>query len=97
MPEPTSGRKFGDIQTEMCGKEAAKSALRQFDGMHLLPVVSPGGTNALIMSHAGGSGYAVTNLVLTFDDAATNSLPSTGAITTGTYKPTYYSPPLKFP
>ena len=21
MPEPTSGRKFGDIQTEMCGKE----------------------------------------------------------------------------
>jgi hypothetical protein len=60
-------------------------------------VTAPGGTNALIMSHAGGSGYAVTNLVLTFDDAATNSLPSTGAITTGTYKPTYYSPPLKFP
>jgi len=45
------------------------------------------------MAHAGGNGYGVTNLVLTFDDAATNSLPSSGAITNGTYKPTRYSAP----
>ena len=60
-------------------------------------VTVPGGTNTLIMAHAGGNGYGVTNLVLTFDDAATNSLPSTGAITNGTYKPTSYAAPSKFP
>ena len=60
-------------------------------------VTVPGGTNTLLMSHAGGNGYGVTNIVLTFDDAATNSLPSSGALTTGTNKPTGYSPPNKFP
>jgi len=60
-------------------------------------VTAPAGTNTLIMAHAGGNGYGVTNLVLTFDDAATNSLPSSGAITNGTYKPTRYSAPPKFP
>lgn len=60
-------------------------------------VVAPAGPNTLIMSHAGGHGYGVTNLVLTFDDAATNSLPFVGAITNGTYKPTATNPPAKFP
>ena len=60
-------------------------------------VTAPAGTNTLIMSHAGGNGYGATNLVLTFDDGATNSLPQTGGITNGNYKPTSYSPPNKFP
>ncbi len=60
-------------------------------------VTAPAGTNTLIMSHAGGSGFGATNLVLTFDDAATNSLPLSGAITNGVYKPTATNPPNKFP
>jgi len=60
-------------------------------------VTAPAGTNTLIMSHTGGNGFGVTNLVLTFDDAATNSLPSSGAITSGTNRPTRYTPPNSFP
>ena len=60
-------------------------------------VTAPAGTNTLIMSHTGGNGFGVTNLVLTFDDTATNSLPSSGAITSGTNRPTRYTPPNSFP
>ena len=59
-------------------------------------VASPNGTNTLLMSHVGGDGYSATNLVLTFDDAA-GSLPFTGAITNGTYKPTSTNQPNTFP
>ena len=59
-------------------------------------VVSPSGTNTLLMSHVGGDGYSATNLVLTFDDAAA-SLPFAGAITNGTYKPTSTNQPNAFP
>jgi hypothetical protein len=59
-------------------------------------VTSPSGTNTLLMSHVGGDGYSATNLVLTFDDAA-GSLPFTGAITNGTYKPTSTNQPNTFP
>ena len=59
-------------------------------------VTAPSGTNALIMSHVGGNGYGVTNLVLTFDDAS-NSLPLSGAIISGTYRPTATNSPNKFP
>jgi hypothetical protein len=59
-------------------------------------VTSPNGTNTLLMSHVGGDGYSATNLVLTFDDAAV-SLPFAGAITNGTYKPTYTNQPNAFP
>jgi hypothetical protein len=58
-------------------------------------VVSPAGQDTLLMSHAGnGSASKVT---LTFDDAATNSLPSSGVLTTGTNKPTAYPPTTVFP
>ena len=60
-------------------------------------VVSPAGTNALIMANAGG-GFSVTNLVLTFDDA-TNfpSLPFNSRLATGTNKPTAFFPVIQFP
>ncbi len=60
-------------------------------------VVAPAGTNTLIMAHAGQNGYGATNLVIIFDNAATNKLPSTGYITNGTYKPTQIAPPYSFP
>jgi uncharacterized repeat protein (TIGR01451 family) len=55
-------------------------------------LVSPSGANVLLMSHAG-SGRSVTNLTLTFDDAASDTLPQSSTITSGTYRPTAYNGP----
>ncbi len=52
-------------------------------------LVGPTGTSLLMMSDAG-SGNLITNVTLTFDDAAANSLPFSSQITNGTYKPTNY-------
>ncbi|MGH7953438.1 MAG: Calx-beta domain-containing protein, partial [Limisphaerales bacterium] len=54
-------------------------------------LVSPAQQDTLIMSHAGAQN-AVKNVTLTFDDAATNSLPQNGALTSGTNRPTQYPP-----
>jgi uncharacterized repeat protein (TIGR01451 family) len=59
-------------------------------------LVSPSGSNVLVMSHTGGA-YAVTNLDLVFDDAATVSLPNYGLIINGTYKPSSYEGPVTLP
>ena len=59
-------------------------------------VVSPGTSNTLVMAHAGG-GFNANHLTLTFDDAATNSLPQNGTIVSGTNKPTQYYPVSNFP
>ena len=59
-------------------------------------LVSPAGTNVLVMSHTGG-GHAVTNINLTFDDAATATLPNYDPITSGTYKPSNYEGPVALP
>lgn len=53
-----------------------------------LLLVGPGGQRVLLMSDTGGTSQAVSNVNLTFDDAAAGSLPAAGAIATGTYKPT---------
>ncbi|MGA9768898.1 MAG: HYR domain-containing protein [Blastocatellia bacterium] len=50
-------------------------------------LVGPGGQNAIIMSDVGGS-IAVSGVTLTLDDAAANSLPDTGPLVSGTFKPT---------
>ena len=55
----------------------------------------PGGQSTLLMSHAGNG--SVSKITLTFDDAATNSLPSGAVLTTGTNKPTAYSTTTIFP
>ncbi len=59
-------------------------------------LVSPSGSNVLVMSHTGG-GYAVTNVNLVFDDAATVSLPNNNLITNGNYKPSSYQGPVALP
>jgi uncharacterized repeat protein (TIGR01451 family) len=59
-------------------------------------LVSPSGSNVLVMSHCGG-GYAIANVNLVFDDAATVSLPNYGLITNGTYKPSSYEGPVALP
>ncbi len=51
---------------------------------------SPAGQELIIMGHTGGP-YGVTNLTLTFDDAATQSLP-TIQLSSGVYQPTDYPP-----
>jgi len=56
---------------------------------------SPSGQELIVMGHAGGP-YSVSNLTLTFDDAATQSLPA-GQLVSGTYLPTDYPPADLFP
>lgn len=62
---------------------------------HTLPrdidvlLVSPNGKSSVLLSDAGN--LAITNVNLTFADSAATSVPSSGAITSGAYKPTDYS------
>ncbi len=52
-------------------------------------LVGPQGQRAVVMSETGGqSKYSVTNLTLTFDDDATNSLPVYTSLVSGSFKPT---------
>ncbi len=51
-------------------------------------LVSPSGQGIVLMSDAGGA--AVNDVTLTFSDAAVPSLPASGAIASGTYKPTNF-------
>ena len=53
-------------------------------------VVSPAGTNLVVMSDAGdvNSLTFASNATLTFDDAASGPLPQSGSVPTGSYQPT---------
>jgi subtilisin-like proprotein convertase family protein len=53
-------------------------------------LVSPSGQNLLVMADTGG-GFAVTNVTLTFDDAAAASLAEHAQIVSGTYKPSAFN------
>ncbi len=59
-------------------------------------LVSPAGTNVMLMSHAGG-GHAITNVNVTFADSATGMLPANDSITSGTYQPSSYPPSVALP
>jgi uncharacterized repeat protein (TIGR01451 family) len=60
-------------------------------------LVNPAGSSTLLMSHNGGA-YSITNVTLTFDDAATTSLPdNTARITTSTNRPSRFTPSVTFP
>jgi hypothetical protein len=59
-------------------------------------LVSPAQQTTLFMAHAGGQN-AISNVTVTFDDAASTSLPQNGQIISGTNKPTAYLPVPVFP
>jgi hypothetical protein len=59
-------------------------------------LVAPNQFDTLVMAHAGGQN-AINHVTITFDDAATNSLPQFGQITNGVYRPTGYQPVPNFP
>jgi hypothetical protein len=59
-------------------------------------LVSPAQQTTLFMAHAGGQNF-ITNVTLTFDDAASTSLPQSGQIISGTNKPSAYLPVPVFP
>jgi glucose/arabinose dehydrogenase/subtilisin-like proprotein convertase family protein len=58
-------------------------------------LVGPAGQKMTVMSDAGTGGF--NNINLTFVDSATGSLPQTGSLKTGTYKPTDYPPTTSYP
>ena len=59
-------------------------------------LVGPAGQKVVLMSDAG-SGISVANLNLTFDDAASSTLPELTTILDGTFRPTDYAPGDSFP
>jgi hypothetical protein len=59
-------------------------------------LVGPTGGKTLLMANAGGSS-SLNNVILTFDDAATNSLPDATTFGSGSYKPTSYGALPPFP
>jgi len=52
-------------------------------------LVSPDGTNRIIMSDAGGQAD-IANVTLTLDDEAATAIPESGTLTTGSYRPANY-------
>ena len=60
-------------------------------------LVAPNAQDTLLMAHVGTIGISASHITLTFDDAAANSLTNSGAITSGTNKPTAYPPLPLFP
>jgi uncharacterized repeat protein (TIGR01451 family) len=59
-------------------------------------LVSPAGQELVLMEHTGGP-HAVSNLVLTFDDAATQSLSTSNQSFSGTYLVSEFAPFDAFP
>lgn len=59
-------------------------------------LVSPAGTQLVLLSDAGGN-YSITNATLTFSGAATALVPNASRIASGTYLPTDYPPADVFP
>ena len=57
------------------------------DDLELL-LVSPGGSNYVLLSDAGGTASPVSNLALTFSDAAASFVPDAGPMSAGAFKPT---------
>jgi uncharacterized delta-60 repeat protein len=90
------------ISVSGVGHTLVKSTVTLTNLSHTYPqdvdalTVSPSQKSTLIMSLAGAS-YTVNHITVTFDDAASNSLPFSSVITNGVYKPTALSPVVNFP
>lgn len=58
-------------------------------------LVGPGGQSMILMSDAGSGFFTpISNVTLTFDDAATQDLPNSDTIVSGTYRPTNHGSAL---
>ena len=60
-------------------------------------LLAPNAQDTLLMAHVGTIGISASHITLTFDDAAASYLTNSGAITSGTNKPTAYPPLPLFP
>jgi uncharacterized delta-60 repeat protein len=87
-----SGVSGSVVKTTLIWANVSHSSPADIDAL----LVAPNQLDTLFMAHAGGQN-AINNVTLTFDDAATNSLPHFGQITNGVYKPTGYLPVPSFP
>ena len=84
-----------NVVTGLAGRVVTKATVTLQGLSHTFPsdvsilLVGPQGQMAILMSEVGGQQkYSVTNLTLTLDDNATNSLPVYTTLTSGTFKPT---------
>ena len=87
-PSPISVSGLGNV---------TRATVTLFNLSHTYPadlemlLVGPGGQSILLMSDAGG-GLPISNVTLTFDDAAGALLPGSTQIFSGTYKPSDFPP-----
>lgn len=84
-----------NVVTGLVGRVVTKATVTLQGFSHTFPsdvsvlLVGPQGQMAILMSEVGGQQkYSVTNLTLTLDDNATNSLPVYTSLASGTFKPT---------
>ena len=84
-----------NIVTGLAGQLVTKATVTLNGFSHLFPsdvdilLVGPQGQKAILMANVGGQDkFSVTNLTLTLDDDATNSLPIYTNLVSGTFKPT---------
>lgn len=84
-----------NLVTGLAGRVITRATVTLQGLSHTFPsdvsmlLVGPQGQMAILMSEVGGQQrYSVTNLTLTLDDDAANSLPVYTSLTSGTFKPT---------
>jgi subtilisin-like proprotein convertase family protein len=84
-----------NLVTGLAGRVVTRVTVTLHGLSHTFPsdvsilLVGPEGQMAILMSEVGGQEkYSVTNLTLTLDDDATNSLPVYTSLTSGQFKPT---------
>jgi subtilisin-like proprotein convertase family protein len=97
MTPPTAATPYPSSITVsgFAGQVVTKATVTLFGFTHGFPsdadmlLVGPQGQKTIVMANAGGQNkYSVTNLVLTFDDDATSTLPIYSQLVSGTFKPT---------
>lgn len=94
-PSPASPYPSSLSVTGLAGLVVAKATVTLRGLSHTFPsdigilLVGPQGQESILMSQTGGQDkLSVTNLTLTLDDAATNSLPIYTKLVSGTFQPT---------
>jgi subtilisin-like proprotein convertase family protein len=94
-PTPATPYPSSITVTGFAGQAVTKATVTLFGLTHGFPsdadllLVGPQGQKTIVMANAGGQNkYSVTNLVLTFDDDATSTLPILMPLVSGTFKPT---------